>query len=53
MEHQIFTAAGMYVLSASPRGSSGFGRDFAALNDHDLGGNETIGMLEFISTCQK
>ena len=45
MEHQIFTDAGMYVLSASPRGSSGFGRDFAALNDHDLGGNETIDMI--------
>ena len=45
VEHQIFTAAGMYVLSASPRGSSGFGRDFAALNDHDLGGNETIDMI--------
>lgn len=45
MEHQIFTAAGMYVLSASPRGSSGFGRDFEALNDHDLGGNETIDMI--------
>ena len=45
MEHQIFTAAGMYVLSASPRGSSGFGRDYAALNDHDLGGNETIDMI--------
>ena len=27
IEHQIFTDAGMYVLSASPRGSSGFGRD--------------------------
>ena len=45
IEHQVFTAAGMYVLSASPRGSSGFGRDFAALNDHDLGGNETIDMI--------
>lgn len=45
IEHQIFTACGMYVLSASPRGSSGFGRDFAALNDHDLGGNETIDMI--------
>lgn len=45
VEHQIFTAAGMYVLSASPRGSSGFGRDYAALNDHDLGGNETIDMI--------
>lgn len=45
MEHQIFTRAGMYVLSPSPRGSSGFGRDFAALNDHDLGGNETLDMI--------
>ena len=45
IEHQIFTKAGMYVLSASPRGSSGFGRDFAALNDHDLGGNETLDMI--------
>ena len=45
VEHQVFTAAGMYGLSASPRGSSGFGRDFAALNDHDLGGNETIDMI--------
>ena len=45
VENQVFTAAGMYVLSASPRGSSGFGRDFAALNDHDLGGNETIDMI--------
>ena len=34
MEHQIFTAAGMYVLSASPRGSSGFGRDFGRQRDH-------------------
>lgn len=45
-EYQIYGKAGIYVLSASPRGSSGFGRDFAALNDKDLGGNEIIDMIE-------
>jgi dipeptidyl aminopeptidase/acylaminoacyl peptidase len=35
----------MYVLSPSPRGTSGFGRDFAALNDRDLGGNEIIDII--------
>lgn len=44
-EYQIYTQAGIYVLSAAPRGSAGFGRDFAALNDKDLGGNETIDMI--------
>lgn len=45
-EYQIYGKAGIYVLSASPRGSAGFGRDFAALNDKDLGGNEIIDMIE-------
>lgn len=45
-EIQIYCQAGMYVLSASPRGSSGFGRDFEALNDKDLGGNEIIDIIE-------
>lgn len=45
-EYQIYGKAGIYVLSASPRGSSGFGRDFAALNDKDLGGNEIIDIIE-------
>jgi len=44
-DYQIYTQAGIYVLSAAPRGSAGFGRDFAALNDKDLGGNETIDMI--------
>lgn len=44
-EYQILNQAGIYVLSASPRGSAGFGRDFAAMNDHDLGGNETLDMI--------
>lgn len=44
-EYEIYNAAGIYVLSASPRGSSGFGRDFAAMNDGDLGGNEEIDMI--------
>lgn len=40
--YQILADAGIYVLSPSPRGSRGFGKDFAALNDKDLGGNEII-----------
>lgn len=44
-EYQIYGKAGIYVLSASCRGNAGFGRDFAALNDKDLGGNEIIDMI--------
>lgn len=44
-EYQIYNQAGMYVLSVAPRGSDGFGRDFAALNDGDLGGGETLDMI--------
>ncbi|MEQ8240635.1 MAG: prolyl oligopeptidase family serine peptidase, partial [Cyclobacteriaceae bacterium] len=42
MRYQILADAGIYVLSPSPRGSSGFGQAFSALNDKDLGGNEMI-----------
>ncbi|MFT6856307.1 MAG: dipeptidyl aminopeptidase/acylaminoacyl peptidase [Cyclobacteriaceae bacterium] len=42
MRYQILADAGIYVLSPSPRGSSGFGQEFSALNDKDLGGNEMI-----------
>lgn len=44
-EYQILAQAGIYVLSPSPRGSSGFGRDFAAMNDKDLGGNEILDII--------
>lgn len=44
-DYQIFAQAGIYILSPSPRGSSGFGRDFAALNDKDLGGNEILDII--------
>lgn len=43
-EH-ILAEAGVYVLSPSPRGSSGFGKEFYALNDKDLGGNEIIDIM--------
>ena len=49
---QILAEAGIYVLSPSPRGSRGFGREFSALNDKDLGGNEIVDVIyaaEFIS----
>jgi dipeptidyl aminopeptidase/acylaminoacyl peptidase len=42
---QILAEAGIYVLSPSPRGSSGFGREFSALNDKDLGGNEIVDII--------
>jgi len=42
MRYQILADAGIYVLSPSPRGSSGFGQAFSALNNKDLGGNEMI-----------
>jgi len=41
----IMGEAGVYVFSPSPRGSSGFGKDFEALNDKDLGGNEIIDII--------
>ncbi|MCB0277139.1 MAG: S9 family peptidase [Calditrichaeota bacterium] len=50
--NQILAEAGIYVLSPAPRGSSGFGREFAALNDKDLGGNEIVDVIyaaKFIS----
>jgi dipeptidyl aminopeptidase/acylaminoacyl peptidase len=51
-EYEIYNVAGIHVLSASPRGSSGLGRDFAAMKDGELGGNEEIDMIrcaKFIS----
>jgi len=49
---QILAEAGIHVFSVSPRGSSGFGKEFSALNDGDLGGNEIIDIFyaaEYIS----
>ncbi|MBN1300489.1 MAG: S9 family peptidase [Melioribacteraceae bacterium] len=43
--NQILADAGIYVLSPSPRGSDGFGREFSELNDKDLGGNEIIDII--------
>lgn len=42
---QILCAAGIATLSPSPRGSSGFGAAFAALNDGDLGGDEIVDLF--------
>jgi dipeptidyl aminopeptidase/acylaminoacyl peptidase len=41
----IMCAAGLTLLSTSVRGSSGFGKDFYALNDRDLGGDEIIDLF--------
>ncbi len=42
---QVMCAAGITVVSPSVRGSSGFGRDFQALNDRDLGGDEIVDLF--------
>jgi len=42
---QIFCEAGIAWLSPAVRGSSGFGKDFKALNDRDLGGDEIIDLF--------
>ena len=42
---QIFCEAGIAWLSPAVRGSSGFGKDFMALNDRDLGGDEIIDLF--------
>jgi len=42
---QVFCEAGIAWLSPSVRGSSGFGKDFMALNDRDLGGDEIVDLF--------
>ncbi len=42
---QIFCEAGISWFSPSVRGSFGFGKDFMALNDRDLGGDEIIDLF--------
>lgn len=42
---QIYCEAGIAWLSPSVRGSFGFGKDFAALNDRDLGGDEIVDLF--------
>jgi dipeptidyl aminopeptidase/acylaminoacyl peptidase len=44
-DFQILVEAGFIVLSPAVRGSFGFGRDFYALIDKDLGGNEMIDLI--------
>lgn len=41
----IMCAAGLTVVSPAVRGSSGFGREFQALNDKDLGGDEIVDLF--------
>ncbi len=42
---QIFCEAGISWLSPAVRGSAGFGKEFGALNDKDLGGDEIIDLF--------
>ena len=43
--HQIMCEAGITTFSPSPRGSRGFGAEFAALNDGDLGGDDIVDLF--------
>lgn len=42
---QIMCAAGLTVISPAVRGSDGFGKEFYALNDRDLGGDEIVDLF--------
>ena len=44
-DFQILAQAGFIVLSPAVRGSFGYGREFYALIDKDLGGNEMIDVI--------
>lgn len=50
---QMLSEAGIYVLSPAPRGSSLFGKDFAGLNDKDLGGNEIVDIIYAAKWCEE
>jgi dipeptidyl aminopeptidase/acylaminoacyl peptidase len=41
----IMCAAGLTIVSPAVRGSTGFGKDFYALNDKDLGGDEIVDLF--------
>jgi dipeptidyl aminopeptidase/acylaminoacyl peptidase len=41
----VMCAAGLTVVSPAVRGSAGFGKAFAALNDRDLGGDEIVDLF--------
>ncbi len=45
IRYQILLEAGFIIFSPAIRGSFGFGRDFYALIDKDLGGNEVFDLI--------
>jgi dipeptidyl aminopeptidase/acylaminoacyl peptidase len=44
-QQQIYCEAGISWLSPAVRGSAGFGKEFMALNDRDLGGDEIVDLF--------
>ena len=44
-QQHIYCEAGISWLSPAVRGSSGFGKEFMALNDRDLGGDEIVDLF--------
>jgi dipeptidyl aminopeptidase/acylaminoacyl peptidase len=49
----ILCAAGLTLVSASVRGSSGFGKSFSSLNDRDLGGDEIVDLFYIARWMEK
>lgn len=45
LESHLLCEAGISTLSPAPRGSRGFGAEFAAMNDGDLGGDEIVDVI--------
>ena len=49
----VMCAAGLTVVSPAVRGSDGFGKNFAALNDRDLGGDEIVDLFHVARWTEK
>ncbi|MCA9694673.1 MAG: prolyl oligopeptidase family serine peptidase, partial [Myxococcales bacterium] len=51
--NNVMCAAGLTVVSASVRGSAGFGKEFYGLNDKDLGGDEIVDLFYVARWAEK
>lgn len=49
----VMCAAGLTVVSPTVRGGDGFGKEFAALNDRDLGGDEIVDLFHVARWAEK
>lgn len=49
----VMCAAGLTVVSPTVRGGDGFGKEFSALNDRDLGGDEIVDLFRVAQWAEK